>query len=1066
MPVKTKHEQVRIKRQKVQIPTYLPGEPNTLPFFLEKKAYQGSNGRVYPIPFTDKLSNTPVNKDYNAVIIENEHIKVILLPEIGGKVHGAIDKHNGYEFVYQNTVIKPAMIGMAGPWVSGGIEFNWPLHHRPTTYLPLEATVVDNRDGSKTCWMGEADRFYRMRSAVGITLYEGKSILEAKVVIYNRTDTPLPFLWWNNLSVRVHSQYKAIFPPDVEYVCDHDRRAVISFPFMKGIYQTARPYDYGEGVDGTWFSNIKLPTSVFVMRNSSKMDFLGGYDFLKDAGTITVADHHISVGKKVWTWGDGPFGKAWFEKLTDNGDRYIELMTGVYSDNQPDFTYIMPGETKMFTQVYYPIHGIGEVKNATREGALSFEIKGNELTIGVITTSLQEDATLQVKAGSDVIYREIVSVSPENCVIKLIPIPSDVPDVQVKVSLFDKQGRELVSYQPVEPGKKSMPEPRTIPPEPKDVKSLEELYLHGKHLEQYNHHTYEPEAYYREALNRDSMDLRCNHALGNLLLNKGDYKEARKYLTRAVKRIKMRNDNPEDTGPIYSLARLARLEGNFEEAYDLYQAAAWQYAWRSCSYYEIACIDCLKGNRSQAINYLRMALETNVNHFAAKTLLGYLTKDVQLVNEVLEKAPQDTFARFALMFLNGRTVEDFVLERAEDVIDVALDFVRAGLKDEAKKVLLSCTKPTQMIFYHLAFITGEKPKHTDITFCFPNRLEDIPVLQVEEWQAKYLLGCLYYDRLNYEAAIEEWEKSAKMNPQYAYTFRNLAQAYGDHRYDLQKAHEYLNKAFELDPANSRILYELLQLKKNSGVSVKERLALLEANKELAFQRDDCYLDWIILYTQDEQYEKARQLMLKKRFNIYEGGEGKLTKHHGWLYTLSGRKAHLEGRYEDACRYYEQALLYPANYGEGRHYSAQEANIYYFTGLLHESMGNKDKAISAYTAAVNQPDHLTEISYFAALAHEKLGNHNKAKEIYKNMLAEGQQKLKKAHLPGYFGVGMSAPLPFELDIDRINRIDAYILIALGAKGLKDKKSCREALKEIDKLDPTNPTMCFMKKLDVF
>ena len=319
---------VEMKRVLLNIPTYVPAAPIDLPMFFEKKAHQGAKGRVYPLPYTDRLSNVPVNKEWDAIILRNEHIEVTLLPQVGGKIHGAKDLHNGYEFIYQNTVIKPAMVGLAGPWVSGGVEFNWPQHHRPTTFMPLEATLRENADGSKTCMMGEAEPFQRMRAHVAVTVRPGSSVVEASATVYNNTDKPLPFMWWNNLAVRVHEQYKACFPPDVEWGNDHDRRAVISFPIMEGVYRTARPFDYGNGTDATWFSNVKLPTSVMISKGQSDMDFLGGYDFAADAGTVSVSDHRISPGKKIWTWGDGPFGRAWSANLTDNGDRYIELMTG------------------------------------------------------------------------------------------------------------------------------------------------------------------------------------------------------------------------------------------------------------------------------------------------------------------------------------------------------------------------------------------------------------------------------------------------------------------------------------------------------------------------------------------------------------------------------------------------------------------------------------------------------------------------------------------------------------------------------------------------------------------
>ncbi len=1056
---------VQMTRKPLIIPTYVPGTPNELPFFLEKKAYQGATGRVYPLPYTDKLSNQAVDKAYDAVTLENEYIEVVLLPELGGKIHGAKAKHNGYEFIYQNTVIKPAMVGLAGPWVSGGVEFNWPQHHRPTTFMPTEATLQTHPDGSKTCWMGEAEPFHRMRGTVGITVYPGSSIVEAKAVVYNRTDAPLPFMWWNNLAVRVHPRYKATFPPDVEYGNDHDRRAVISFPVMKGVFHTARPFDYGEGTDATWFSNIKLPTSVMVMRGQSRMDFLGGYDFAANAGTVTVSDHHYSVGKKMWTWGDGDFGRAWCQNLTDNGDRYIELMTGVFTDNQPDFTYIMPGEMKTFKQVWYPISGIGEAKNATREAALSLAVKDGTLNAGAITTSARPGARLVVTVRGKTIFEETCDLSPQQHILRTVPLPEGTVETEVRAALFSREGEELAAYQPVPKGRKQPPKARSIPPEPKDVASLEELYLHGAHLEQYKHHTYDPEDYYREALRRDPGDLRCNHAMGRLFTEKGDFETARMYLERAVKRLKMRNDNPADPQPVYDLARLLRLQGQIDQAYDLYADASWQYGLRSACLYEMACIDCLKGRRDMAVEKLRLCLETNIHHFAAGTLLGYLTGDTGRIGAVLALSPQDAYARFARFLLTGEPAGDFLLSRPEDVIDAALDFKRAGLISEAVRVLNACTAPSQMILYHLAALTGEQPRSMALALCFPNRLEDISVLSREAWQAAYLLGCLYYDRMNYQAAADAWEKAAALHPHDAFTYRNLAQAYFDHLGRREDAKASLEKALRLAPQNARILYELLQLYKNTGVSVKDRLALLESHEALVRERDDCYLDYIILYTQDGQYERARELLLSKRFNIYEGGEGKLTRHHGWLYTLLGRAAHLAGDTEKALDWYQTALVYPANYGEGRHYSAQEGNIYYCTGLALEAAGQKEQAEQAYQKAAGQPDQVTEISYFAGLAYGRLNDAQKAEKVFQAMMDTAAQKEKTAHLYGYFGVGMAAPLPFELDVRRLNLADAFLLKALGAKGLKEEAASLEAVKALEALDPYNAKLGFFKKLDI-
>ena len=1055
---------VTMKREQREIPSYVPAAPNTLPFFLEKKAYQGATGRVYPIPYADKLSNTPVNKPYDMITLSNEYIEVELLPELGGKIHGATQKSNGYEFIYKNTCIKPAMVGLAGPWVSGGVEFNWPQHHRPTTFMPTEATLQENPDGSKTCWMGEAEPFKRMRGMVGITVYPGSSVVEAKAVVYNRTDTPLPFMWWNNLAVRVHNQYKATFPPDVEWGNDHDRRAVISFPVMKGVFETARPFDYGEGTDATWFSNIKLPTSVMIMRGQSDMDFLGGYDFAANAGTITVSDHHYSVGKKMWTWGDGDFGRAWCANLTDNADRYIELMTGVFTDNQPDFTYIMPGEMKTFTTVWYPVKDIGEVSNATRDAAVSLKRNGNVLSVGTITTSRRENARVIVRIKGQEIYNRNYNLDPDHAAVFDLTIDENTVNTDIYVCVMDAEGKELVGFHPVKSGSKEKPEARNIPPRPADVESVEELYLHGAHLEQYKHHTYVPEDYYLEALRRDAKDLRCNHAMGRSMMEKGNFVAAREYLDKAISRLKWRNDNPADPEPIYQKARLELLCGNYDAAYDLFADASWQYGWRSPCLYEMACIDCRRGNKTLAVQHLEEALETNVNHFAARTLLGYLNGDSAEIEKVLARAPQDTFARYALWLMGGNEVDAFVRNRPQDVIDAALDFLRAGFDTEAVKVLSTCTKADQMVCYYSAYASETAPTHCDLTWCFPNRLDDIVVLKkfAGDWQAQYLLGCLYYDRMNYDAAVAAWEESARLNADYAFTWRNLAQAKFDHYNAHAEAKDCLEKALELAPDNARIVYELLQLYKNIGVSASERLVYLQKHKEQVLQRDDCALDMVVLHVQLGQYHEARNLLLSRRFNIYEGGEGKLTRLHGWLYTLLGAQ---EENSDVALKWFDEALVFPENYGEGRHYSAQEAQIHYYTGLLLEKLGRLNEAAEHWKTAANQPDHISEISFFAAKSMDKLGHAEQALSVYESMLASAEGKLANADLHGYFGVGMPSPLPFELNIVRQNMIPALLIKALALKGLNRVEESVAATQELLSLDADATPLAFFRTLGI-
>ena len=141
---------VKITEQNITIPTYISGPPDPNPMFYFGQGSQGAEGRVYPYPLYDNLTNNKTNRAYRIVYLENEYVRIGILPEIGGRLFEAIDKSNGYNFIYRQHVIKPALIGLIGAWISGGIEWNIPHHHRATTCLPVQYRIQENRDGSKT----------------------------------------------------------------------------------------------------------------------------------------------------------------------------------------------------------------------------------------------------------------------------------------------------------------------------------------------------------------------------------------------------------------------------------------------------------------------------------------------------------------------------------------------------------------------------------------------------------------------------------------------------------------------------------------------------------------------------------------------------------------------------------------------------------------------------------------------------------------------------------------------------------------------------------------------------
>jgi hypothetical protein len=411
-------DHVEIWEAKVTIPTYEVGEKERNPMFFEKRVYQGSSGVVYPNPVIEKIFDTRIDKEYTGLFLENKYLKIMILPEIGGRVQLAYDKLRQRHFVYYNQVIKPALVGLTGPWISGGIEFNWPQHHRPSTFEQVDYRMEENADGSKTVWVNEIEKMFHTKGMAGFTLYPNRAYLEIKAQLYNRTTLPQTFLWWANPAVKVNDDYQSVFPSDVNAVFDHGKRDVSTFPIATGTYYKV---DYSPGTDISRYSNIPVPTSYMAI--NSEYDFVGGYEHDSKGGLLHVANHHVSPGKKQWTWGHGDFGQAWDRNLTDEDGPYIELMTGMFTDNQPDFTWLMPNEEKSFTQYFLPYHELGVVKNATKDVLLNLETQPGFAKIQVLVTSVHLNLTIALKHKEAVLFETKIDIVPEKIFEQQVTLP-------------------------------------------------------------------------------------------------------------------------------------------------------------------------------------------------------------------------------------------------------------------------------------------------------------------------------------------------------------------------------------------------------------------------------------------------------------------------------------------------------------------------------------------------------------------------------------------------------------------------------------------------------------------
>jgi tetratricopeptide (TPR) repeat protein len=693
---KAAHTTVFVRQEELPLPTYFPAPPDKNPMFMEKRVYQGSSGRVYPLPFTDRISETKVQRHWKVIWLENEYLRVMILPEIGGRIHAILDKTNSYDLIYNQKVIKPALVGLAGPWASGGIEFNWPQHHRPATFLPADYEIEEHADGSKTVWCSDHDPMCRMKGMHGVCLHPGKSLVELKVRAYNRTPHVQTFLWWANVATRVHEAYQSFFPPDVHFVADHARRSMSRYPLCEGRYygvdysRRARkgipaseiPTQYvpphcqnsknGENSqldyppnDLSFYANISTPCSYMCM--GSKEDFFGGYDYKAQAGIVHIASHHISPGKKQWTWGNHQFGYAWDRNLTDADEKgefapYIEIMAGVYTDNQPDFSFLQPGETRTWSQYWYPIQKIGPAQQANVRAAVSLRNENGTIRLGIAVTQAFHVATIELLSKGRTIYSVTRDLKPGEPFIETITPPRNNIQTNLALRVSDNNGVEIIFYEARPPAKKPVPPAATEPASPKEMRSADELYVTGLHLEQYRHATRCPTLYWREALRRDPLDSRCNNAMGLWYLRRGEFRTAESYFRKALERLTRRNANPYDCEAFYNLglclryqldSQSSRADQLFEDAYAAFYKATWDQRWASAAFHALAEMDCRKSDWTSALDHLDRSLNLDTQNLRAhdlEVMTLWKLERYQEADELLRRAREldrlDWWARY------------------------------------------------------------------------------------------------------------------------------------------------------------------------------------------------------------------------------------------------------------------------------------------------------------------------------------------------------------------------------------------------------------------------------------
>jgi tetratricopeptide (TPR) repeat protein len=357
-----------------------------------------------------------------------------------------------------------------------------------------------------------------------------------------------------------------------------------------------------------------------------------------------------------------------------------------------------------------------------------------------------------------------------------------------------------------------------------------------------------------------------------------------------------------------------------------------------------------------------------------------------------------------------------------------------------------------MTYYYMG--RYDEAEKADSSYCFPNRAEDVIALEAAKKchphgaKAPYYLGCLYYAARQYDLAIENWELSAQLDPQFPTVWRNLALARFNKQNRQDEAVEYMERAFHLNENDERILMELDQLYKRLHRPHAERLAFLQQYPELIQRRDDLVLEEATLLNMLGRYEEALQLIDNRTFHPWEGGEGKVSGQYQ-MCRLEIAKQLLKKNPADkrAKQLLEECLVFPHHLGEGKLYGAQDNDFLYFLGRYEEGTEGPTEPAAAMYYNDAKPDKI----FYAALCYRKLGKEDKARGLFNKLINYGKQHIFEKQVMDYFAVSLPDLLIWEDSLDQKNIIHCKYMLALGYYGMGDTEKALRYLSEAEALD---------------
>ncbi len=911
--------------------TYPFSDPDPVPILR-------SNEKIYPYHRYDGYSHEARMREWKVVKLENDYIEVYVLPEVGGKVWGAIEKSTGHEFIYRNEVMKFRNISMRGPWTSGGIEFNFGIiGHHPSTATPVDYYLSEHDDGSVSCMVGNIDLPSHTQWRVEIFLEPGKAYFETRTVWYNPTHNAQSYYNWMTGA--------AVASQDLEFFCPGN--AYLGHP--------GDVHPWPENSDGRQLNrysenNFGGSKSYHVVGKYN--DFFGGYYHDKDVGFGHWSPYDEMPGQKLWLWALSRSGGIWEDLLTDTDQQYIEFQAGrLFNQFSPGKTNtpitqaeFEPGRTDIWREIWFPVRGIGGLTEVSPKAVMHVEERTDSLVIGLNALETVEGA---------------ISISSDNSIVRTHPFKLKPMDVEIIKIINPKHPYEIKIpaidiYYRSNSNKNILDRSFEVLEIQKEY-SAETLFKKAREEIKFRNYRQASE-YLKKCLDIEPMHLNAITSLADLKYRSAQFDDALQLIRKALQL------DTYDPGTNFTAGKIYTALHKNTDALECFGWAAHSLKYRADAYCAMGELYLKSGNISLANKYARNALDFNRFHIGARYVLTIASRlnqnDMAAIRQIATIRGIDPLNHFAKMeqflltshqgdknaFLSSHRNE----LKYQTFLELASVYLRLGQDSAALEVLQLAPEHALISLWMAALQKDLKgayqqdhfnkfidaPPH----FVFPYRIETLTILhealnQSSHWKIKYYLALNYWSVGRKE---ESFDILDQLGEKFDYAPLHLVRASLKKQMDKDPASD-LEHAVQIDKNNWRSWKSLIEFYIESGEKTKAINAAEEAHNRLPnnYAIGMLYAKTLL---ENNQNKAAVDVLQGTKVLPFEGAyEGR----HLWEQAnLSIALDLLENNnFRQSVYYLESSQTWPENLGVGRPYDPDQRLSDYLLAYSYRKLGD-------------------------------------------------------------------------------------------------------------------------------